>query len=81
VQRHFPSTVTGPTQQFQRVRVSVDIEAGTMDIRDRRGRVLREVSGTITATNGGWSLSEPGGEWSVTRDKGCGCGGSKVLDL
>lgn len=81
MQRHFPSTVTSPTQQFQRVKVSVDIDAGTLDIRARAGKVLMEAQGTIIAVIGGWSMTTDEGEWTVTRDKGCGCGGSKVLDL
>lgn len=81
VQNHFPSTITSPTQQFQRVRFIIEPEKGTLVIRARSGKILKETSGTVTPTETGWLLVNEEGTWTLTRDKGCGCGGSKVLEL
>lgn len=81
MQNHFPATITSPTQQFQRVRFIIDPEDGTLVIRARSGKILKETAGTITSSPTGWALSNDEGEWTITRDKGCGCGGSKVMEL
>lgn len=62
--------------------VQIAVEDGTATVKNRDGTLNGTKDGVVTVANDpnsrGWIVSFATGEtWTVQRDTGCGCGGSR----